>query len=193
MASGWQCPQHGKVHPLTSMKQLTSEWVTHVAQSSAVPLWIPWPLPTGWMVTGAVGVGESRGKGQACALLCTGPGARSGPAELALVAEEPGVGLGAGYAGLPGPDAGSSVLMGAPTTRVLANGHEAPLWEVTGGGGDRSVYVGEAAGCWLWAIAWPMEAGLLLHDSLRLVDVRDPGLSLDIPVGAASPRWHPGL
>ena len=36
-----------------------------------------------------------------------------------------------------------------------------------------------------------MEAILLLHDDVRLVDLRDPGLSLDVPVGAMSPRWRP--
>ena len=198
MATGWRCEQHGAVPPLTSMLHLTSEWLAHIAKTSAVPLWMPWPLPAGWTVTGAVGISDGRTPGAAAALLCTGPGARSGPAELVLVAEEPGIGLGAGYAGLEGPDAGSSLLQGTPATRVLANGHEVPLWEVEPevtarrDRGDRSIYVGEAEGCWLWAVAWPMEAGLLLHDSLRLVDLRDPGLSLDVPLGAVSPRWRPG-
>ena len=198
MAKGWRCEQHGAVPPLTAMTHLSSEWLAHIAKTSAVPLWLPWPLPAGWTVTGAVGISDGPAPGAASALVCTGPGARSGPAELVLVSEEPGVGLGAGYAGLEGPDAGSSVLSGAPATRVVANGHEVPLWEVEQDGaarregGDRSIYVGEAEGCWLWAVAWPMEAGLLLHDSLRLVDVRDPGLILDVPLGAVSPRWRPG-
>jgi len=198
MAKGWRCEQHGAVPPLTAMAHLTSEWLAHIAKTSAVPLWLPWPLPAGWTVTGAVGISDGPAPGAAAALVCTGPGARSGPAELVLVSEEPGVGLGAGYAGLEGPDAGSSDLSGAPATRVMANGHEVPLWEVeqhvpaSREGGDRSVYVGEAEGCWLLAVAWPMEAGLLLHDSLRLVDVRDPGLILDVPLGAVSPRWRPG-
>jgi len=194
MSKGWRCERHGTVPPLTSMSNLTAEWIAHIAKTSGVPLWMPWPLPTGWTVTGAVGVSDGNVPGAAAALLCTGPGARSGPAELVLVAEEPGIGLGAGYAGLDGPDAGAAVLSGSPATRVLASGHEAPLWEVPSHltRGDRSIYVGEAEGCWLWAVAWPMEAALVLHDSLRLVDMRDPGLRLDAPLGAISPRWRPG-
>jgi len=202
MTTGWRCELHGAVAPLMAMTHLTSQWVAHIAKTSAVPLWMPWPLPTGWTVTGAVATSDTPGlappPGAATALVCTGPGARSGPAELVLVSEEPGVGLGAGYAGLQGPDAGSSLPTGAPATRVVANGHEVPLWEVDqdgparSNGGDRSIYVGEAEGCWLWAVAWPMEAGLLLYDSLRLVDLRDPGLILDVPLGAMSPRWRPG-
>ena len=194
LSPGWRCTTHGPVLPAKMSSSLTEQWVRNVANLSDVPLWLPWPLPAGWMVTGAVSVGDEKSAGPACALLCSGPGARAGPAELALIAEEPGVGLGAGYAGLPGPDVGTGPLEGAPTTRVVAGQHDVPLWEVAlpTGQPDRSVYVGEAEGCWLWAVAWPMEAGLVLHDSVRLVDMRDPGHVLDFPLGAVSPRWRPG-
>jgi Family of unknown function (DUF6758) len=190
-SSDWRCDRHGAVSPLYGPRLVTPELLATVASSGGVPMWLPWPLPAGWVATGAVLVGSNPGSLVAAGVVCSGPGARSGPAELVLVSEDPGVGLGAGYARLPGPDAGPSVFAGAPTTRVLVGQHETPLWEV-GGPPDRSIYVGEADGRWLWAIAWPMEVGLVLHDGLTLVDLRDPGLTLDIPSGALSPRWRPG-
>ena len=192
LSSQWRCDRHGAVAPLCSMGTLTADWVRQVADHSGVPVWLPWPLPTGWMVTGAVAAGVDGEPSVASALICSGPGAGTGPAELVLVCEEPGVGLGAGYAGLPGPDVGTSVLTGPPSTRAMVVQHETPLWEIRAAS-DRSVYVGEAGGRWLWAIAWPMEAGLVLHDDFRLIDVRDPGHELDMPIGAKSPRWRPGL
>jgi hypothetical protein len=37
-------------------------------------------------------------------------------------------------------------------------------------------------------VLWPGTAGLLLVEALPLRDLRDPGLDLDLPFGAASPR-----
>jgi len=190
MSSDWRCDRHGSVAPLHPTANLSSAVVQQVAERAGVPVWLPWPLPNGWMVTGAVLAGDGRSPSAASALVCSGPGARGGPADLVFVSEEPGVGLGAGYAGLTGPDPGASMAAGSPSTRVDAAQHDTPLWEIPSPP-DRSVYVGEADGRWLWAIAWPMEAVLLLHDDVRLVDLRDPGLSLDVPVGAMSPRWRP--
>jgi hypothetical protein len=48
--------------------------------------------------------------------------------------------------------------------------------------------VGEAAACWLWAVTWPSEVALELHDDVSLIDLRDPGHALDLPFGALSPR-----
>ena len=190
LADGWRCERHGAVAPLSVSSNLTPEHVRWLAQRAGVPVWFPWPLPTGWVLTGALHAGDDRDSCVAAAVVCSGPGPRGGPADLVFVSEEPGVGLGAGYAGLPGPDAGPFAADRPPNTRVLVGHHEVPLWEIPGPT-DRSVYVGEAAGRWLWAIAWPMEIGLVLHDELTLVDLRDPGLVLDLPLGAPSPRWRP--
>jgi hypothetical protein len=62
-----------------------------------------------------------------------------------------------------------------------------PLWSLDGGP-DRAVYVGEALGHWLWAVLWPAAAGVLMLDRLELLDLREPGMTLDLPFGAASPR-----
>ena len=70
-------------------------------------------------------------------------------------------------------------------------GWPTPLWSVLEDpdlAHDRSVWVGEAGGAWLWLVVWPETADLLLHDGLSLVDLRDPAFSLDLPFGALSPR-----
>jgi hypothetical protein len=190
MSKDWRCPHHGAIAPLYATKALSQEHIQQLAGRAGVPVWFPWPLPTGWVLTGAALAGDGRSPSLAAAMICSGPGPRGGPAELIFVSEEPGVGMGAGYAGLPGPDAGTLVLDRPPSARVMVDHHEVPLWEIPGPT-DRSVYVGEAAGCWLWAVAWPMEVGLVLHDDLKLVDLRNPGHLLDLPLGAISPRWRP--
>jgi hypothetical protein len=53
---------------------------------------------------------------------------------------------------------------------------------------DRAVYIGEALGCWLWAVLWPESAGFLLIDEFVLTDLRNAGHVLDVPLGALSPR-----
>ena len=40
-------------------------------------------------------------------------------------------------------------------------------------GGDVAAFVGEAKGLWLWALVWPASAGVLMYDSLTLLDLRD--------------------
>jgi hypothetical protein len=67
---------------------------------------MPWPLPVGWLFTGVAYAGDDRHGGRATAVACSGPGPLGGMGELILVAEELGVGLGARYAGVDGPDPG---------------------------------------------------------------------------------------
>ena len=47
--------------------------------TGAMPLWCPWPLPTGWTVTGVGWVGDDRSGVRATAVACSGP-ARSSTA-----------------------------------------------------------------------------------------------------------------
>lgn len=190
LVNGWQCPTHGQVAPVYPPTTWSPEWFASVIETAQVPVWLPWPLPVGWVVTGAVVAGDARQPGVAAAVMLSGPTFRSGPAELVLVAEEPGVGLGAGYAGLAGPDAEPSSFEPAPRTRVTVGHHESALWDVPAAG-DVSAYLGEAAGCWLWAIAWPLEAVLVLHGDVSLVDVRTARYAIEVPLGAPSPRWRP--
>ena len=105
-----------------------------------------------------------------------------------------GSGSGARYAGLAGTDAGPDAPYlserTAPHARVHAAGHPTALWSVEGAP-DRAVYVGEALGHWLWVVLWPDTAGLMVLDRFVLVDLRDAGHVLDVPLGAASPGWLP--
>jgi len=151
---------------------------------------MPWPLPVGWLFTGVACAGDDRSGARATAVACSGPGPLGGPGELILVAEELGVGLGAGYAGVDGPDPGSRIRVDRPPdAKVLAGGHPTPLWHVAGVPDDRAVFAGEARGLWLWAVVWPERAGLLMYDELVLTDLREAGAEVDLlPCGALSPR-----
>ncbi|WP_129840688.1 DUF6758 family protein [Streptomyces sp. RFCAC02] len=198
-ADSWQCAAHGSVHPVQPVVPPSVNALTAVVNRSRVPVWMPWPLPVGWLFTGAACAGDDRTGGRATVVACSGPGPLGGPGELVLVAEEPGVGLGARYGGVPGPDPGPGLeSAGPPESKVLAAGHPAPLWPVPGAPADRAVFAGEAAGLWLWVVVWPELCGPLLQEDLVLADLREVGAELDlVPCGALSPRLtapgSPGL
>ncbi len=162
--------------------------VEAVTRISRVPVWVPWPLPTGWLVTGFAYVGDERSGVRATVVAVSGPSLTYGPADLLLIAEEPGVGLGAAFAGLESTDPGTGFDQGPPHAKIDVKGHPAALWCVTAAC-DRAVYVGEALGNWLWAVVWPAEAGYLMTlAELSLRDLRDHDQTLDLPFGAFSPR-----
>ncbi|UCM90190.1 DUF6758 family protein [Streptomyces marincola] len=189
-ADSWQCGAHGPVHPLQPVIPPSVNALTVAVGRSRVPVWMPWPLPVGWLFTGVAYAGDDRDGGRATAVACSGPGPLGGPGELLLIAEELGVGLGARYAGLPGPDPGAGLnVTEPPRAKVLAAGRATPLWLLDGTPEDRAVFAGEAMGLWLWAVTWPRESGLLLYDELVLADLRDAGSEVDlVPCGALSPR-----
>jgi hypothetical protein len=186
-SSAWLCDEHGAVHPLQPVVQPTSDVLHHAASTTVVPLWLPWPLPKDWLVTGLAHAGDERTGARATAVACTGPAPLGGVCDLLIVAEEPGVGLGAHYAGLDGLDAGPVPDDRAPDAKVHAAGHPTAVWALPEAV-DRAVYVGEALGCWLWAVLWPESAGFLLIDEFVLTDLRGSGPELDVPFGALSPR-----
>lgn len=186
-SSAWRCDLHGEVVPLQPSLAPGAEQLASVASRAEVPVWVPWPLPIGWLVTGVRYAGEDRGPARAVATACSGPGLLGGPVDLVLVAEEPGIGLGAHYAGLSSTDPGPDIARLPSDTKVSAAGHPTPLWSVPLPE-DRSVYVGEAAGLWLWLVVWPVGEWMVVHDELTLVDLRAPGHGLDVPFGAPTPR-----
>ncbi|MEO5877705.1 MAG: DUF6758 family protein [Streptosporangiaceae bacterium] len=186
-SSEWNCPAHGPVLPLQPVRSPSAEGLAAIRRDARVPIWLPWPLPQGWLVTGFLHAGDVRTGSRACGVALAGPGLVSGPADLLLLSEEMGVGLGAHLAGLPGPDPGVGFDQGPPHAKINALGRPSPLWSVDAGP-DRAVYVGEALACWLWAILWPTDAGVLMLDSLTLCDLREPDLRLDPPYGAPCPR-----
>ena len=154
--------------------------------NAKVPVWLPWPLPAGWLVSGFAGAGDERTGLRGTAMALSGPNPLGGPADMMVVAEEPGVGLGAGLAGLPGPDPGDGFAAGQPHASVRSGGHEVPLWLVESEG--KAVFAGEVAANWLWLVLWPDTAGALLVEPVSLRDLRDPGQDLDVPFGALTPK-----
>ena len=155
-------------------------------KNAKVPALLPWPLPQGWLVSGFAGAGDERTGARGFAVALSGPNPLGGPADLVIVAEEPGVGLGAGLAGLPGPDPGDGFATGPAHATVSVDNHDAPLWLVEAV--DTAVFAGEVAGSWLWLVLWPDTAGTLLIEPLELRDLRDPTQDLDLPFGALSTR-----
>jgi len=184
-SSAWQCGLHGAVHPVRTSSVSSAERLSGLARGAVVPVWLPWPIPAGWLVTGFARAGDGRSGTRGCAVALSGPNPVGGPGEMLVIAEEPGVGLGARFAGLDGPDPGDDVAAGCPDALVRFNHHEFPLWHVQVP--ERAAFVGEAMGSWLWLILWPATAGVLLAEHLELLDLRDPGVRLDLPFGAPSP------
>ncbi|MDG4768116.1 hypothetical protein O7632_29090 [Solwaraspora sp. WMMD406] len=200
-----RCDDCGPVSPLHVPEHIGPDIVTSVVtrigattDAVPVPLWAIWPPLPGWTVTGVGWVGEERGAVRATVTAFSGPAPVSGgPADLVLVAEEPGIGLGTRFAGLPGPDPGdvlAGVLTGerfagaGPHAKVRAGGHPTPLWSV-GSDPDRSAYAGEARGLWLCAVAWPASAGYLLAEDLVLRDLAEEAPTA-LVYGAPSPYLH---
>lgn len=189
MSSDWTCERDGAVQPFHVAPRATAEVAADLAHRAAVPMWKPEPMLPGWTVTGLAHAGDARSGGRAVVVACSGPSPAGGPADLVLVAEEPGTGLGARYAGLPSgePDVD---LTEAPHAKVMAAGHPTPLWPVATPA-DRVAFVGEAKGVWLWAVLWPPTADLVLLEHVVLADLRDPGLHHELTFGAPSPYLRP--
>ncbi|SDQ44783.1 DUF6758 family protein [Thermostaphylospora chromogena] len=187
-SSAWRCGLHGDVLPLQPPRKPSRASLLGLRQAARVPIWLQWPLPAGWLVTGFAEAGDERSGARATVVALSGPSVTHGPADLLIVAEEPGVGLGAGLAGLDGPDPGEGFDKGPSHAKVMIRGHPTPLWFVDGAT-DRAAYAGEALGDWLWLIAWPAEVGCLIAlDELTLRDLCDTDQDLDLPYGAFSPR-----
>jgi hypothetical protein len=191
--SHWLCSTCGQVSPLHSAGQVNAALLADTAERAAkagLPVWCPWPLPTGWLVTGLGWVGDDRTGPLATAIACTGPTPLGdGPADLILVAEDPGVGLGTGLAGIAGPDPGPALDTAFEATcrvTVKTDGHTTPLWPVSAPE-DRSAYAGEAKGRWIYAISWPAHAGYLLNEEVVLHDLGE-WIPSELVFGAPSRR-----
>jgi hypothetical protein len=198
MNSDWRCDADGPVLPFHVAEHINGQILesavakvrAHHVGGVTTPVWSLWPPPPGWMVTGVGWAGDERSGVRATVLACSGPAPiNRGPADVVLVAEEPGVGLGARRAGIEGTDPGAALTermaSTSPHAKLNADGHPTPLWSIPAGEG-RCAYVGEAVGRWLWAVAWPAEAGYVLAEHLTLLDLRDE-LPQTLVFGAPSP------
>jgi hypothetical protein len=54
---------------------------------------------------------------------------------------------------------------------------------------DRVAYVGEARGMWLYAVAWPADAGYVFWEDIVLRDLSE-WLPQELVYGAPSPYLH---
>ncbi len=186
-SSAWQCDRHGEVHPLHLAPVATQAALEKLAADSRVPVWVPSPLPAGWTITGVGGAGDDRTGVRASVVAISGPHPLGGPADVMLIAEEPGIGLGARFAGLVGTDPGADPD-GAPDAKLEAAGHPTALWRTATGDDTPCAYAGEAKGLWLWVVVWPDE-GLQVVNSMTLHDMRDGPLpELELVFGALMPR-----
>lgn len=179
---------HGDVPPLRLLASVSLDAVDAVRRLSKVPCWMLAPLPPGWTLSGIGYAGDERTGALATVFACTGPAPLGGPGDLLIVAEEPGVGLGAAYAGIDGPDPGPALAAQDGRRRAAtlrADRHPVAMWAVDSPG-DRYAVVGEAMGQWLWAVLWPSATGHLLAEELTLADLRR-GRPGELPIGARSP------
>lgn len=158
--------------------------------SLPVPLWTPWPVPSGWTFAGLAHVGRAGDTDTGSATVASWHGVDpfGDPAEVFFVCEEAGAGVGSHFAGLPMSYPSPGVGEGPPHAKFEVEGRPVPLWAVDGAA-DRAVYAGEAAGRWLWVVVHPSESGAIVVQPLLLVDARHLGAELTVlPVGELSPR-----
>jgi hypothetical protein len=185
----WHCDLHGAVHPVQPILQPSTQDLAAVVGRSQVPLWLPWPLPHHWVYSGVAYVGDAHRGARATVVATTGPSVFGGEGEMLLIAEEMGIGIGARFAGLPGPDPGPIFEDTAAHAKVFAAGRPTAMWTVPDTG-DRAVFVGEARGMWLWVVIWPSIGGAVLYEDLVLTDLRDAETEISaLPVGPLSPRF----
>jgi hypothetical protein len=175
---------HGEVAPLLPPRRPSREALEVVRSRARVPIWVPWPLPPGWFVTGFAEVGDDRSGALAVAVALSGPSPLGGPADLMIIAEEPGIGMGASFAGLPGPDPGHGFGVSAPNAQFEIDGHPVSMWAVSADAA--AAFAGEAFANWLWAVLWPDSAGILLLEHFSLRDLREE--DIDLPYGAFCPQ-----
>jgi hypothetical protein len=159
----------------------------HVVQRAKVPVWLATGLPQGWVCSGFAYAGDDRTGARATVTAMSGPSPVGGPAELFVIAEEPGVGLGARHGGLSEADPGEGFGRGAAEAKIVVDGHPTALWGVPVAA-DRAGFLGEARALWLWVLVWPAAAGVLMYDEIHLTDLRDHTGTREVGFGSISPR-----
>ncbi|MGL5824845.1 MAG: DUF6758 family protein, partial [Nocardioides sp.] len=156
----WLCHTHGEVAPLWRPHTATyDDLAEHLRSTGRFPTYLPWPMPMGWALTDFAVVGEAPGGVTATMSCCAGANDLDGPVDVLIVTEEPGTGLGARCAGLDRSDPGRGLAESAPSARLKVGGVGVAVWPVSTSGApdvlDRSVFLGEAEGRWLWLIFRP--------------------------------------
>lgn len=164
----------------------------HLARTSGFPTYLPWPLPQGWRVSGFEAPG-SPGRTRGTVVALEGLSPDDGGVSLAVVAEEPGCGLGAAVAGTVWSDPGVDIGDRPADARVRVGSSTAPLWTISthlgSGELDRSVLAGEADGRWLWLVLRPASAVLMLRTPWTFCPADGIGPALmAVPFGPVLPE-----
>jgi hypothetical protein len=190
---GYLCPEHGPTQPLRRPHEASYGGFTEALVAAGdFPTYLPWPMSPGWSVSDFAVVGEDPAR--ATMTCSSGTSALDGPVDVFVVSEESGVGLGARCAGTIHLDPGPEIGIGPPPVQVRIGSRSVPLWAVSTALSDqeldRSVFAGEAGGCWLWLVLRPASAMLLLRDEWILRDVSGIGPPLvEMPFGGPRPAW----
>jgi hypothetical protein len=190
------CLRHGSGPVLWRAREPSyAAFVEHLAAARDFPTYLPWPMAPGWAVSDFAVVTETSGAPVATLTCVSGTSELDGPVDVLLVAEEPGVGLGARCAGLPGRDPGHEMGDQQPMVRIRIGSLTSSLWTVSTSGAasaelDRTVLAGEAAGRWLWVVLRPASAVLLMRDDWILRDVSGGGpLMVEMPFAGPGATW----
>jgi hypothetical protein len=190
---GFLCPEHGPTPALRRPGEASYDGFAEALRAAGdFPTYLPWPMSPGWSVSDFAVVGEDPAR--ATMTCSSGTSALDGPVDVFVISEESGVGLGARCAGTAHLDPGTEIGVGAPPVRVRIGSQSVPLWSVSTSAADReldrSVFAGEAGGCWLWVVLRPASAMLLLRDEWILRDVSGLGPPLvEMPFGGPAPAW----
>lgn len=186
-SSQFRCETHGAVPSLGPAVPAEPDVLEELVPLSDVPIWFPQPMPDRWLCSGVRAARTPKRRAVAVAMGFSGRGLAAGPTDVVVVAEEPGSGLGARYAGLTQPDPGPD-LLAEPARAKIRTGHQSTgLWPVATVD-DRVAFCGEADGQWLWIIGWPDTAWSLVEDDLRLADAREHPAYRNLTCGAINPR-----
>lgn len=190
------CPGHGSGPTLWRPEEATYDaFVLHLRAARDFPTYLPWPMGPGWAVSDFAVTTSEAARPVATLTCVSGTSELDGPVDVIVVAEEPGTGLGARCAGLPGNDPGREFGEGVPPVRVRIGSISVPLWAVSTSTGaaaevDRTVLAGEASGRWLWIVLRPASAVLLMRDEWILRDVSGLGPPLvEMPFAGNGPVW----
>ena len=70
-SSSWRCEQHGDVLPFHAVRVASEAALMRLTEVAKVPVWIPRPLPVGWVVSGMAWAGDERTGARATAVACS--------------------------------------------------------------------------------------------------------------------------
>jgi len=153
------------------------------ATESEVPAWVPWPMPRGWAVSGI-----GHGLDGASVIACSGPDLLDGLADIFVICEEPGGTLGSSALGSTHAGSHRAPDRQAADAHITVDSHRAPMWRIDSDT-DRDVFLGEAAGRWLWLVMFPDTTSLIMSDDFRLTALADLVGELElIPVTGVTSR-----